>query len=637
MSNLLTSLAYIKASVDSGLSIWDSLVRLTLNVVREKSLRDVSSELFCKEFADYYAINIPIHPMNTIIGKMKKMGVIDDVYGRWQINFSKIDEVNIKTQNQEKFENFMIELQKYLKNEFNVDKDYDCVEKMFFGYINIYDSDLLYSIETKSMLPETAVSNAEKYMLGSFIEWIVKTDQSFLKILEDIFLSNIHLNSIFFIEKDRRLKLNRVFVYLDTRFVLRLTGIEGKFRKEEYAYLLDILISNNCNLRIFDVHYNEVVEILNDCRKWLENKKNYNPKYASRALRYFVEHNYKVSDVLACQAEIDTIMKKYKIGVDTHNYETDQLNQYNIDENKLYSIITRLYNENNTYSENHNTEGMIWNDIKAISSVYRKRQGFNANTLQNVKAIFITNNRTLNKAVREYNESINRSEKYSECVTDTYWGTAIWLNTAYKEDTFYAKKLIADSVALTELNPKLKEKYLNNIKEKKEKGNFSDSEYYLLREYSGASQYLKNATFNDEDEYTDNLPEEIIERFREETKKPLQEIIANNDEQIVEKDKELLTHRQRVKKQIEKIDVTAKRFSLALLIGLGIIINIPSFILTFQECVQNAILLWGIRIVSLLIGVFFAVDGFTRIAIAKKLYNYKKNDLFKKWEINNNE
>ncbi|MDR2410429.1 MAG: hypothetical protein LBE13_20280 [Bacteroidales bacterium] len=112
MSNLLTSLAYIKASVDSGLSIWDSLARLMLNVVREKSLKSVSSELFCKEFTDYYAINIPIHPMNTIIGKLKKMGAIDDVYGRWQINFSKIDEVNIKTQDQEKFENFMIELQK---------------------------------------------------------------------------------------------------------------------------------------------------------------------------------------------------------------------------------------------------------------------------------------------------------------------------------------------------------------------------------------------------------------------------------------------------------------------------------------------------------------------------------------------
>jgi hypothetical protein len=637
MSNLLTSLAYIKACVDSGLSIWDSLVRLTLNVIREKSVKDVSSESFCREFTDYYGINIPIHPMNTIIGKMKKLSIIDDTYGRWQINFSKIDDVNIKTQNQEKFENFIDELKKYLKNKFNIDRDYDSVEKMFVGYINIYDSELLYSIETKSMLPEIAVSNADKYMVVSFIEWVVKNDQSLLKILDDILLSNIHLNSVFFIEKDRKLKLNRVFVYLDTRFILRLTGIEGKFRKEEYAYLLDILISNNCNLRIFDVHYNEVTEILNDCRKWLENKKGYNPKYASRALRYFVEHNYKVSDVLACQAEIDAIMKKYKIGVDTHNYEADQLNQYNIDENKLYSIITRLYNENNTYFENYNMDGMIWNDIKAISSIYRKRKGFNANSLQNVKAIFITNNRTLTKAVREYNESTNRSEKYTECVTDTYWGTTIWLNTAYKEDVFYTKKLIADSIALTELNPKLKEKYLNNIKEKKEKGEFSDSEYYLLREYSGASQYLKDTTFNDEDEYTDSLPEEIIEHFSDEAKKPLQEIIANNDEQINEKNKELLTHQQRVKRQIERIDVIARRFSLILLIGFGIILNIPSFILTFQECIQNIILLCGIRIVSLLIGTFFAIDGFTRIIIGKKLYNYKRNDLLKKWEINNNE
>ena len=472
MSNLLTSLAYIKACVDSGLSIWDSLAELTVNVIKEKTLKEVSTELFCNEFASYYDINIPMHPMNTIIGKLKKMRVMDDEYGRWQINFSNINDVNIKTQNQEKFENIIIELQKYFKNKFDINKDYEAVEKIFIGYINIYDSELLYSIETKSMLPEVSVSNADKYMVSSFVEWIVMNDQYFLKILEDILLANIHLNSVFFIEKERKLKLNRVFVYLDTRFILRLTGIEGKFRKEEYSHLLDILINNNCNLRIFDVHHNEVIEILNDCKKWLENKKNYNPKYASRALRYFVEHNYKVSDVLACLVEIDLILKKYKIGIDTHNYDVDPLNQYNIDENKLYSIITRLYNENKAYSENYSMEGMIWNDIKAISSVYRKRKGFNANSLQNVNAVFITNNKTLAKAVREYNESINRSEKYSECVTDTYWGTAIWLNTAYKEDTFYTKKLIADSIALTELNPKLKEKYLNNIKEKKRRENF---------------------------------------------------------------------------------------------------------------------------------------------------------------------
>lgn len=633
MTNLLTSLAYIKACVDSGLSIWDSLAKLMVNVIRENSLNDVSSELFCNEFANYYGINIPIHPMNTIIGKLKKMGVIDDGYGRWRINLSKISDVNIKTQNQEKFENFMFELQKYFKNKFNMDKDYESVENIFIGYINIYDSELLYSIETKSMLPEVPISNADKYMVGSFIEWVVKHDQSFLKILEDILLSNIHLNSVFFIEKERKLKLNRVFVYLDTRFVLRLTGIEGKFRKEEYSYLLDILNNNNCNLRIFDVHHNEVIEILNDCKKWIENKRNYNPKYASRALRYFVEHNYKVSDVLACLAEIDLIMKKYKIGVDTHNYETDPLNQYNIDENKLYSIITRLYNENNTYSENYSKEGMIWNDIKAISSVYRKRKGFNANNLQNVNAIFITNNRALAKAVKEYNKSINRSEKYGECITDTYWGTAIWLNTAYKEDTFYTKKLIADSIALTELNPKLKEKYLNNIKEKKEKGDFSDSEYYMLREYSGASQYLKDATFNDEDEYTDSLPEEIIEQFKEEAKRPLQEIIADNDEQIAEKNKLLLEHQQRRQKQIERIGIMSKRFARNSLIGLAFILNIPVFLLNFQDCIQNVSILLGIKIISLLVGVFFAIDGFTRIAIGKKLYDYKKNDLYKKWEI----
>ena len=635
MSNLLTSLAFIKANVDSGISIWDSLTRLMLNVIREKSLTDVSSESFCDEFKQYYNVNIPLHPMNTIIGKLKNYGIIDDEYGRWKIKISKIDNISIKTQNQEKFENLINELKKYMKGQFNIDKDYNNAEEIFLGFINIYDSELLYSLETKSILPEVAVSSADMYMISSFIEWIVKSNSSFYNILEDILLANIHLNSIFIIEKDRKIKLNRVFVYLDTRFILRLTGIEGKFRKDEYSYLLDILINNNCNLRIFDVHYNEVIEILKDCVKWLENKQNYNPKYASRALRYFVEHNYKVSDVLACQAQVDTLKLKYKIGIDVHNYEDDELNQYTIDESKLFEIIKRMYSENSINIDSYNMEGMIWNDVKAISAIYKKRKGFNANSLQNIKAIFITNNKSLSRAVKEFNISINRSEKYNECVTDTYWGTAIWLNTAYKENAFYAKKLIADSISITEINPKLKERFLNNIKEKKEKGEYSDSEYYLLREYPGVNQYLKDATFNNDEEYNDSLPEEILEHFQDEIKKPLEEIIAKNDAQIRKRSEELMIFNQRDENQRLKIDKIAKSFSFFVIFICCLLINIPSVILTITDLAQNPIRVWIIRILFFIISVFLGICGFYKFPISNKLYEYKKRKLLKEWGMNN--
>jgi hypothetical protein len=627
-------LAFIKANVDSGISIWDSLTRLMLNVIREKSLANVTSESFCKEFVEYYNINIPLHPMNTIISKLKIMGVIDDEYGIWKINISKIDEINIKTQNQEKFENLINELKKYIKEKFNIEYEYEYVENIFLGFINAYASELLYSLETKSMLPEIIISNADMYKVGSFIESIVKSKSLFQKTLEDISLANVHLNSIFIIEKERKIKLNRVFVYLDTRFILRLTGIEGKFRKDEYSCLLDILLKNNCNLRIFEVHYNEVIEILQDCVKWLEIKRTYNPKYASRALRYFVEHNYKVSDVLACQAQVDLLITKYKIGIDNHDYEADALYQYTIDEKELYEQIKKLYIENGTYTDTHSMEVMIWNDVKPISAIYRKRKGLNANSLQNIKAIFITNNKTLNKAVREFNKGMNRVEKYCECVTDTYWGTAIWLNTAYKEGTFFTKKLIADSITITELNPKLKEKYLNNIKEKKEKGVYSDTEYYLLREYHGVSQYLKDATSNDDGEYDDNLPEEILEHFRNEANKPLQEIIANTDEQLEEKNQELSKYDQRTKKQLAKIDLISKRFSRIVSITLGLLLNVFPFILTFPELVPNSILVWGIRTIFLIIGVLLGVDGFINIFVGKKLYNYKRGNLLKEWDMN---
>jgi len=608
-------------------------MNLMSNVISTKAIKEVSAEVFCNEFEDYYGINIPLHPMNTIITKMKDKSLIDNKYGKYTINFSAISDIDIKIFNQDKFGNVLSEMKSFVKNNFDIDKNENEIENIFIGYINAYDKDILYAIETNSMLPTGDNTTRSIYLASSFIEFIANSKPKLLEIIEDIILANIHLHSVFFIDKNRKIKLNRVFVYLDTRFILRLTGIEGIFRQEEYKNLLEILRRNNCNLRIFDVHYKEVVSILNDCKKWLEDKENYDPKIASRALRYFVENNYKVSDVIKCEAEIDNVIKNYKIGIDVHNYEEEELNQYNIDENRLREIIIDIYNENSFYSDNYIKESAIWNDIKAISAIYRKRKGFIANDLQNVRAVFVTNNYSLARAVRKYNLENGKTEKYNECLTDTYWGTAIWLNTAYSENTYFARKLLADCISLTELNPKLKDKYLKTIKEKNDNGEIVENEYYMLREYPGAIRYLQNKTLNDDNEYVDSLPEEILSHFRAEATKPLEEIIKNEQVKIKNQEDEILDHKKRVENQRKQIELSARRFAKFSLFILAVAMNVPSIVLMTQDLIPNNSILWGIRILGAFFGVFFSINGFKELSLFKRLFKYKRKTLLRKWSM----
>jgi hypothetical protein len=633
MSNLMTSLAFIKANIDSGNSVWDSLVKLMLNTIALYDIKEVSTEIFCKTFKENYNITIPMHPMNTIIGKIKKMGFIEEDYGKWVLNRKIIKEIVVHTETEEKYEQLMKELQRHLQEKFSIEKDLNNVEVLFVGYLNTYDSDLLYSLETKSVLPDVEISDADKYIVSTFIEKLVSEESPFLDVLEDIMLANIHINSIFFVETNRKIKLNRTYVYLDTRLILRLIGIEGEFRKEEYLNLIKILFDNNCNLRIFDVHYKEVMKILEDCINSLESPKKYITKYASRALRHFIENNCSVSDVLVCKASLDDIQKKYKICIDTHDYDSDDLNQYRLDETELAKIIEAMYSENGNHFESQNADEMIWNDVKAISSIYRKRKGSRANQIENVSAILVTSNRTLTKAVREYNKLHNEDQKYSECVTDTYWGTAIWLNTSYKETTFYRKKIIADSVDITRMNPKLKDKYFKHIAEMKKKKELNDTEYYVLKEYSRASEYVKDITFNDDEEYKDSLPEEILEIFKKEITRPLEEIIAQKGTCIDDKERELLIHNDRQERQRNRIDHKAKAASIIAMIFFALIVNTPSIILMFVDFIPNKSIKLVIRIMSLILGILLGFDGFGRIAIGKRIYKWRKDNLLKYWEL----
>jgi hypothetical protein len=245
MSNLLTSLAFVKTNIDNGTSIWDSLVRLMLFVIKEKDINDVSTEKFCTEFNTYYDINVPMHPMNTIIGKIKKMGIIDDQYGKWILNKKIIKEISIHTREEEDYNGLLLDIQVFIRERFSLEKSAEEIEKLFIGFMNVYDGDIFIAIEQKSVLPKIEMTDAEKYIISCFVEYLVSTESPKLGILESALLANIHINSIFFVESSRKLKLNRAYVYLDTRILLRLTGIEGEFRKDEYLNLIKILFDNS--------------------------------------------------------------------------------------------------------------------------------------------------------------------------------------------------------------------------------------------------------------------------------------------------------------------------------------------------------------------------------------------------------
>ena len=47
--------------------------------------------------------------------------------------------------------------------------------------------------------------------------------------------------------------------------------------------------------------------------QWMKNKNGYDPRLASRSLRYFVDNKLTISDVLICRQEIDDLIANYRL------------------------------------------------------------------------------------------------------------------------------------------------------------------------------------------------------------------------------------------------------------------------------------------------------------------------------------
>ena len=165
------------------------------------------------------------------------------------------------------------------------------------------------------------------------------------------------------------------------------------------------------------------------------------------------------------------------------------------------------------------------------------------------------------------------------------------------------------------MNPKLKDRYFKNVEEKKSRRkNSTRTELLYSARYTKAREYVKDATFNDEEEYTDSLPEEILEHLREEVSRPLEAVIASKESVLANKEEILAKHEKRRREgQMARIDRLAKRFARIWSIVLGFFAINPSVYCTANcgFCPRSFLeVIFSMCFSSC--GVLVGIDGYSR-------------------------
>ena len=358
-----------------------------------------------------------------------------------------------------------------------------------------------------------------KFVVCCFIEKAYESDNEIFRFIVDVAIGQVLASALLYDKFDRfQGKLNKVNFYFDTAFIFQLLGLGGEARQAVYTELVESLVKQKANLFLFRHTYEEVTDILRNCATWIGNPL-YDPAKASRVLKHFVEKNYTLSDLDMFLVSIDARLRDNGISVQD-GPSPAEYQDYQIDEEKLYSTIVDTYRERKPSFEEQEKEFTLRKDVQSIANIHRLRKGHIPRTIKDAHFVFITTNSALAYAVRQFEISEQGDQpNIPSCLTDVFMGTLVWLQSPAKTQIINEHKMIAQCQAALQPNPALLRQFLREVENLRKDKKITEEQYYLLRTHRVAMHLLQEMTLGDIENVTPKTPEAIFEEMTKEIRR----------------------------------------------------------------------------------------------------------------------
>lgn len=545
-----------------------------------KSVEEKAEQInqLLNDFTQEFGLIVPYHPMITILNRARKRGLIekrnykfiptDRVY---EYDFSDKEEAL-----ERKYEELIHSFINFSKEKYDQQLNREEAEEILVGFLRQRDLEMLFAAYGESILPEVKPSKSEMFLFYKFVENAHSQNPVLFQTLLDVVIGHVLANMLLYEGEADRLyspKLKNLNLYLDTRLVLRLLGVEGDIIQSFYSEFLTQTKSQGVNLFIFQHTYDEIMGILQNALLWME-RPDPDPSKASPVLRYFRGEGYKESDVLMFINRVDDSLGAYNIErADTP--DPNVYGCYQIGEEKLRQFIVETYSPDFEIQEKEFT---IQKDIQSISAINKLRKGRKVQTIKQAENIFITTNSNL-----AYANKIFEKAEYGEgfyipaCITDTLIGTLIWLRNPQKVE-INEKKIVAEVYAALQPSETLLKRCLTEVVNLEKKGKISEDEYILLRDSLIARRELAEETLGDPSRFTSTTPLEILDKIRKEAYGRWEQEKKEHEKTKQELEREKSEKTRRRAEYEQRAEKWAKVFSIIfVLVALAVFLTLQRF------------------------------------------------------------
>lgn len=545
----------------------DAFVPFIATLIKKRNIKLIKEDnidKICEMFFDEFGLQIPVHPMISIINKCKKRKLLRKISGEFKPNNALVLKLDFSKQESETIRKHNIIIRDYIgfaKEKYGIQVNETEAINIILNFLKNNDIEILFASNSNSILPNIHLSKKYKkysYILYKYITLLYEKKLDHFNYLCNIALGHIVSSTILLdnyeFQNDTVKNCN---IYIDSPLLLQLLGVTGKNKKAAINYLLKVLLNNGAKLKIFHHNYQETIENLENALTWLDSP-SYDPTMASKTVLFFRHEGYTKSEVERIINKLDDTIKEFKITVEDIP-EFQPKKDFQINEVKLEELIESAYRKFNTKFDKQKYGIRIKRDIDSISAIYRLRERNKPRYLRQAKHIMMTDNRGLVCANKEYNKSERISEREMfACLTEVFIGTIVWLHSPRETKKEYRQKFLADCYSSINPDPMLEKRLLEEAKRLKESNNIGENEFLLLSTSYLTRNLLSEKTIGDPDNFNSKTAQEILEDLKKEYQKDLLEGLKIKNDKLSQLTDERDYYRDSFEKTLHK---RAKRFS----------------------------------------------------------------------------
>lgn len=522
----LVNFAILNANRRNGKNYLDSLVPFAEELFIRKEYEEVTIDRICQDFFSEFLFRIPIYPMKVVLKRLVREGKVsycrNNVWKRGKI----VEKAILATRKEYEsgYKKVLEAFVLFMKNEFNEAIEEQDANDALIAFLEKQDASLLFFAKKDlELFPKVKFERKLIKRLAVFLEKESKTDSDIFKYVVEVASGHILASTI--VNEEKQLheeKIQKIKIYCDTSHVLKLLGLAGDVPQRMVEDLFHVFIESKCQLLLFKHTHDEILSNINNAKKWFKNPDCDFIK-ASRTTLYFIENNFTELDVDRVLNNVDGQLRKFNIQIEDSEYKSDE-HVGQTGEDKLREYIVKEYKTSQEgfgkdFDENINKR-LLDNDVRSITMVYRKVRSSFPQRFKDLKIVFMCSNSSLAKACRTYHLAVEEPERENFipiCVTDTFLGTYMWLQSPQEIDRLAKRVIIAEVYSVLKPTDAMIRKYLSEVQSDYKRQEITEDDYLLLRAGSVIDELLPESADTVE-QVTKKTPLDILDRIKSQSK-----------------------------------------------------------------------------------------------------------------------